>query len=265
MFLGLVQGLTEFLPVSSSGHLVLFQQWFDLELSPDVELLLDTILHLGTLVAVFVVFRGELVGLLKAIPAPFRLGWRTAWRENGMVRLWVWLIVGTIPAGVAGVALEDLFTEAFGSPLAVGGALLVTAAVLLSSLLARTLRTPLGEMNVVQAISIGVAQALAITPGISRSGTTIVAGLHVGLDREAAGRFSFLLAIPAILGATVLQLLKIEYVPDGFAPAAIVGFATAAISGYFALRILLRFVRQGRLHWFGIYCILAAVCAFTLA
>ncbi len=243
---------------------MLFQQLFDLKISPDAELFLDTILHLGTLAAVFVVFRRELLGLLTAMPAPFRTGLRQAWRDNAMVRLWGWLILGTIPAGVAGVALEDLFTQAFGNPLAVGGALLVTAAVLFSTLAVRSLKTPLEDINAFQAAAIGVAQALAITPGISRSGLTIVIGLHVGLDREAAGRFSFLLAIPAILGATLLQLLKIDSLPEGFILAALSGFATAAISGYFALTLLLRFVRQGRLHWFGIYCILAAIWAFTL-
>jgi undecaprenyl-diphosphatase len=256
-----MQGLTEFLPVSSSGHLVILQHLFGIEEPP---LLLDTILHLGTLAAVFVVFRGDLWAMIRALQEPIKKGPAAAWRENGSFRLIGWIILGTIPAGVAGVLLADFFEGLFASTHAVGLALFVTAAVLFSGRLVRGTGEPLEKAKGWQALGVGLAQAVAIVPGISRSGSTIIAALHLGLDRDAAGRFSFLLAIPAILGAVLLQALKIEIVPPGFVAAAVIGFVVAAVSGYLALNLLLRFVRGGRLHYFGFYCVAAGIFALML-
>ncbi|MDP8224915.1 MAG: undecaprenyl-diphosphate phosphatase [Candidatus Lernaella stagnicola] len=252
--LGLLQGITEFLPVSSSGHLVIAQHLFGMR---DASLFLDTILHLGTLAAVVAVFWSDLKELCAAVPLLWRWGPRRAWREHGNFRLLVWLAVGTLPAAVVGLVLADFFEAAFGSVRAVGAALFFTALVLFTAAWKRQRATPLFETRGWQALGVGLAQALAIMPGISRSGMTIVVGQHLGLARDAAARLSFLLAIPAILGAVLLQAIKLESVPAGFAPAAIVGFVTAAVSGYLSLRLLLRFVQKGRLHFFGVYCLLA--------
>jgi undecaprenyl-diphosphatase len=142
---------------------------------------------------------------------------------------------------------------------------MITALALLSTRWNRRNDTALERMAWWQALVVGVAQAVAITPGISRSGATIVAGLHARLDREAAGRFSFLLSIPAVFGAIVLETSHLDAVPADLWTGAFIGFIVSAVVGYGALRLLLWFVRFGRLYWFGVYCILAALFALAIS
>jgi undecaprenyl-diphosphatase len=253
LILGVIQGLTEFLPVSSSGHLVIGSALLGLH---EPSLLLDVLLHVGTLLPVLWLYRGEVLQMLAALgklPALRRgLG-----LDQGL-RLLVCVFVATIPTGLLGVLLNDLFEKLFSSPRAVGLALLGTGAILLATLLRRRVDEPADDegsasLTPLKAVAVGFAQALAITPGISRSGTTIAASLLLGVHRETAARFSFLLSIPAILGATALHLRKATFEPA--LPAFAAGALIAAVCGYLALRLIVRFVRQGRLHWFAVYVI----------
>ena len=264
--LGLVQGLTEFLPVSSSGHLVLGQHLFGLT---EPEILFDVILHLGTLVAVVIIFRRELAGLtVELLRSPRFLKSRrdaaAAWRERPHFRMLVLVVVGSIPTGLMGVLFKDVFKSLFASTLAVGLALLVTGTVLFLTSRARPQRRNIMKFKVPDALTIGIAQGLAITPGVSRSGFTISAGLLLGLERELAARYSFILSIPAILGALVLELKDAGSGVFSL-PELAAGFAAALVSGVLALILLLRLVKGGRLHYFAPYCWLLGLVTIALS
>ena len=260
IILGIIQGATEFVPVSSSGHLVLVPWLLGWD---EPGLMFDTVLHLGTLLAVLAYF--------------WRDWWRliTAWLR-GLAR-WRWddpharlawlLILGTVPAAVLGFLLEDFFESLFGQPAWVAVFLLVTAGLLaLSEWLGRRQRK-MEDLGWLDALVIGLGQAMAIAPGISRSGATMAAGLGRGLERPAAARFSFLLATPVILGAGAFQLLDLFALPDPTAqvPALLVGFLAAAISGYLCIWGLLRYLQRGKLYPFAIYCALAGSAALAVA
>ena len=239
--LGAVQGLTEFLPVSSSGHLVLLQKIFRIS---EPALFFDTMLHLGTLAAVFVVLWRDILAILRRLFQP----------------LTAWLILATIPAVVFALAFKDHIEAAFESGKFLGCAFLVTAVLLtVSELLARragSLKKD-GEMNWLDALIIGVLQAAAIVPGVSRSGATLSGALSRGLNRNFAARFSFLLSIPAILGALVLQVKDLAQggaVSGNIGAAAIIaGTVSAAVVGFFAVRLMLKIVREKSLFGFAIY------------
>lgn len=250
--LGVVQGLTEFLPVSSSGHLVLFEHIFPIE---GDAVAFDLVLHIGTLLPVLVVYRADLLGIVRDLlggDAPF-------WSRPG-VRLLLMMIIGTIPTGLIGVLFKDTFESLFSEPLYVGAAFAVTGAVLWST----RYIPPGGETEADapwwKAAVVGLAQGLAITPGISRSGSTIATGLLLGLDRESSARLSFLLSIPAILGAFVLKSRDLESWDVSVAPMAI-GFVAAAVSGYLALVGLLWLVRRGDFSLFAPYLWLLSIVA----
>ncbi|PKO22035.1 MAG: undecaprenyl-diphosphatase UppP [Chloroflexi bacterium HGW-Chloroflexi-1] len=264
--LGLLQGLTEFIPVSSSGHLVLAPwalHW------PAPGLAFDTLAHWGTLTAVIIYFWRD---WLRVIDGFIRsLTTRGLWRTGAGGRLadhqsqlaW-WLIIGSIPAAVLGYAFKDFFEGLFSHPTAVSGFLLITAAILaLSERLGRRMRDMEG-LRLADAVLIGLAQAAAIAPGISRSGATIAAGLGRGLTREAAARFSFMLATPAIFGAGLLQLVDLVQAGNlgRQLPILLTGFLTAAVAGYLCIKFLLAYLRNGKLYVFAAYC--AVVGAVTL-
>jgi undecaprenyl-diphosphatase len=237
--LGLVQGLTEFLPVSSSGHLVLAGALLRV---PEGSLSFDIILHLGTLTAVLAVYSRDIAELLSGVFA----------RRKKDLTLAGLLILGSIPAGIAGFLLADRIESLFNSPPVVSAMLLFTGCILFATRFARAGQrqdpTPLGSFVV------GLFQAIALVPGISRSGMTISAGLYAGVRRESAARFSFLLSVPAILGAALLDLTGSAGIGSLDFPVAVVGFIVSAITGYFALRLLIRFLAAGRFHFFGWYC-----------
>ena len=258
--LGIVQGLTEFLPVSSSGHLVLAQSFFGLH---EPALLFDSALHCGTLAAVLLVFRRDIAALARELwmalrtPSVACVRQRYATHEQG--RMLVLIIVGTIPTVLIGLAFKDLFARMFASVQIVGLTLMVTGGLLLLTRYCSANRLGCMQLRLWHAVLIGVAQGLAITPGISRSGATIALALFLGVQRETAGRFSFLLCIPAIVGATVLNL------SDGGAgaslPALAAGTIAAALTGWLALRLLLQLVKQGRFYLFAPYCLLVGAGA----
>lgn len=241
---GLVQGLTEFLPISSSGHLVIVPEWlarFGIDIGPP-DLATSAVLHLGTLVAVLVYFRQDITKVL-------RLRSDTEGRRIAML-----VAVGTVPA-LIGLPLESTLEEFQDDVRRVGVALIVTGIVLFAGQrVARGLRR-LEEANIPDALVVGVAQALALIPGISRSGMTISAGNARGLDPTEAARFSFLLGIPAIAGAGALSLPDLLGAGE-LGPELAVGLLVAAISGYFAIAGLLLVIRRIGLGPFAVYCLI---------
>ncbi len=259
LILGAIQGLTEFLPVSSSGHLVLFQQWLgDRFTFLEQAVVFDLVLHLGTLLPVLWFYRRDLQKILAAIfgASPFGYaGGVLAWLRGDEHRwLAAMVVVATIPTGIMGVALKHEFERLFQSASAVCVALFVTGCLLFSTkLFAERAEKVQAALTPTTALLIGIAQGIAITPGISRSGSTIAVALLLGMRREQAARFSFMLFIPAIAGAVVLTLkdgVKLE--GGSFLPLAI-GFATALVVGYGALIMLVALVKRGGLHKFAYY------------
>ena len=263
IILGIVQGATEFIPISSSAHLVLVPWalgW------PNPGLFFDTMLHWGTLVAVLAYFRRDWIAIIKGF---FRsLGQAGPWSSAPGGRLadpnnrlaWT-IILGTIPAVILGFLFEDYFESLFASTTAVGAFLIVTAAILaISEQLGRHMRM-LDRITIIDSLTIGLAQAAAIAPGISRSGATIAAGLGRGLTRDAAARFSFLLGTPAILGAGILQFFDLLQGAEASTawPAAIAGMLMAAVVGYLCIKFLLAYLRRGRLYVFAGYCALVGL------
>ena len=262
ILLGLVQGATEFIPVSSSGHLVLVPWLLGW---PAPGLVFDTMVHWGTLVAIFAYFWRDWWAL---ITAWLRGLVRWDWSDPNARLAWL-LVIGSIPAAVLGFLFEDWFESLFGEPVWVSFFLLITAAILLlSEWLSRSKRTrTMADLRWPDALIIGLGQAVAIAPGISRSGATMSAGLLRGLDRPTAARFSFLLATPAILGAGLLQLAKLSSVPDPRAqlPLLVAGFLAALISGYACIWVLLRYLQRGKLTIFAIYCIWVGASCLIVA
>lgn len=258
ILLGILQGATEFLPVSSSGHLVIVPHvlgW------PDPGLTLDAVLHLGTLVAIIIYFWADLWRLARA-------AWRSLRRrmlDDPDARLAWGIVVGTIPAAVIGFLLEDFFEQLFGMPRAAAGFLLGTAFLLIVSEYFGKRFLPLTAISWWHALLIGLAQTLAIAPGLSRSGSTIAAGLILGYRREDATRFSFLLSVPIVLGSGMYQLLKV--VRGGFGDVQPLvmgaGFFAAAITGYIAIASLLLLVRKHSLWPFAVYCTTLGVLVLT--
>lgn len=242
ILLGIVQGITEFLPISSDGHLALLQSsmnhWFGTTGDGNtLELILA--LHVGTLVSIVAIYWKDLIRLPRQ---PWLCGL---------------LILATIPAAVVGLLLKETFEQTFNSPLIAGIGFLVTAAALLAGQWSEHPRIREQELTWLQALWIGCCQTLALLPGISRSGTTIAAGLSTGLERNASARFSFLMAVPVVGGATLLMVKDVieqGHTSNGFT-ALIAGAITSAVVGYFALAWLLRMVTQRRLHWFAYYCL----------
>jgi undecaprenyl-diphosphatase len=256
LILGIVQGATEFAPVSSSAHLVLVPWWLGWTI-PDV--VIDTTLHLGTLVAVLLFFYRDLWDIITAwVTALFRPSQRTFTAMLG----W-WIILGTIPAALAGVFLKDFFESVFAAPAAVAALLIVTGFILA---LAERFSEPwreLPDLLWLDAVLIGIAQAVAILPGISRSGATISTGLWRGLNREQAARFSFLLSVPIILGTGLKQLFDLVRHPavtaaahagGTGAPELLIGALAAAVVGLLVIRYLLKYLQRGTLYPFAIYC-----------
>ncbi len=239
--LGVVQGLTEFLPVSSSGHLVVAQAAIGLS-TPGV--LVEVILHVATLLAVVIVYRDAL----------WRLVWGSFEGDRNAQRYVALLAVGTVPAAVAGLFLKDVFERAFDSLLLVGCNFLVTGIVLWST------RRRGGSANAASttfagAGAIGAAQALAILPGISRSGMTVGMAIWLGMEPVQAAQFSFLLAIPAILGAAVLQIPELTNEVHAVGTVSLmVSFAAALVAGVAAIRLLITLLQQRAFHRFAPYC-----------
>lgn len=265
--LGLLQGATEFIPVSSSGHLVIVPWLLGW---PHSSLLFDAIVHWGTLVAIFLFFWRDFWAMIVAgIQSIFKLS-----LADPMARLAWFIVAGSIPAAVFGLLFKDFIEGLFEgemAPLVAGVSLLITAGLLSGSeQMTKRLgnRREVEDMGWADAIFIGVAQVLALLPGVSRSGSTIAAGLGRGITREAAARFSFLLGTPAFLGAGLLQigdaLAEDPSVLTSQAPVLIVGFVVSAITGFAAIRFMLAYLRDHNLYVFAAYCLVAGLAVIGL-
>lgn len=254
IIIGLVQGLTEFLPVSSSAHLIFAQQALGVA---DVGLAFDVLLHVGTLVAVIVYFFNDIIEMIKGFflsLVDLKEGKFIPELKRDPYKKLAWLtIIATIPVGVVGILFNDIVEELFTGLTVPAFLLLITGCLLYASQRMNSGRIDVTNITVKEALIMGCGQALAILPGLSRSGTTIATGLFAGLDKEFAAKFSFILSIPAILGAAVVQLKDLGSANIEFS-VCIAGFIVAAISGYFAISFLLKLVREKSLDIFAYYC-----------
>jgi len=261
ILLGIIQGLTEFLPVSSSAHLVFVPYLFGWQIPAQEAFIFDVLVQVATLVGVIAYFWKDLLAIVSAFlrglvqRQPFveqdsRLGW--------------YLILATIPAGLFGLTIKDLVEQAFASPLAVAGFLLFTAALLLVAERIGKRQRGMEQMGWRDALWMGIAQAIAIFPGVSRSGATITGGMLRDLKRPDAARFSFLMSIPIMLAAGLLAVKDLLEIPNfaSLLPVYIPGFIAAAVTGYLAIRWLLDFLTRRPLYVFSIYCTLLAVVVF---
>ncbi len=254
LWLGVLQGVTEFLPISSSGHLVLGKAILGVHTEG---VAYEVFVHFGTFLAVLTVFWGDVWNILKAVghalrhPSPGN--WHESYHEDPFFRLAILICLGTIPAVAVGLFFEKEIEAAFTSPLLVSLALIVTGTFLLGTRWTRPQDTRFG---MVRALLIGIAQGCAILPGISRSGSTIAAAMYMGVERSEAARFSFLLVLPVILGATVLKGMELlqSGLPSQGGLTLLVGTLAAYCSGAIALKWLLGVIRRGRLDRFAYYC-----------
>jgi undecaprenyl-diphosphatase len=247
--LGIVQGLTEFLPVSSSAHLILARAFFGWEVPGAFGLAFDVALHVGTLAAILAFFNRDVMAMIAAVPSIAAPG------SNAAARLAQRIVVGTIPVVIVGVTLNDFIENTLRTPAVAAGALAVGAAVMFA---AERLGAPRrGEETVswLDAIAIGCAQASALIPGVSRSGATIAIGMLLGLRREAAARFTFLLAIPAMVAAAAKEGLELRHIPlpDGSAAIMSIGLLVSAAVGYLTIKYFLRYLAGHRLDVFAYY------------
>ena len=249
IILGIVQGLTEFLPVSSSGHLVLAAEFLNFH---EEGATFEVFVHLGTFFSVIIYFRKDIFRMIQA-PVLFLMSSKRHNDVNEYLYLDLYIIIGTIPAAVIGLLLKSEIEAAFSNIYLVLIMLVVTGTILLFS---KFIKTRDRVLSPSKSFIIGIAQSLAILPGISRSGSTIVTGLFLGLTRENAARFSFLLALPAILGASLIKTIDILSAEQFHFPVfhLFLGTLSAFISGYFSIIWLLDIVKKGRLEWFAYYC-----------
>lgn len=252
ILLGIIQGLAEFLPISSSGHLVIGQHYLGVE---EPALLFDIMLHVGTLFAIMVYFREEIFRLLYACMSLFERSLSNQMDDSK--RMVGFIIVASIPTAIIGFTFKDSLTALFGNVTFVASMLYVTAFLTWATDRIAWADSGVGKMKLWHALLIGVAQGCAITPGISRSGSTIFAATLLGIDRQTAARFSFLISIPAILGALVLELRDVAELPDT-STWMIYGAGTLAafFTGLGAIYLVMRLLSARKFYWFSLYCVL---------
>lgn len=254
IILGIVQGLTEFLPISSSGHLVLTETILNYHADG---IALEVFVHVGTLFSVLLAFRKDVAKMILVLFRPFSSKPMDE-EEKGYLRWDLYVIIGTIPAVIVGLGFKDQIESFFSDPHLVLMLLAVTGVIMVSS---RFIPARREDVSAPRSILIGIAQAFAILPGISRSGSTIVTALALGVEREKAARFSFILSLPAVFGAAILQIKDmLETSISGLQWFNLtVGAVAAFISGYLAILWLVDLVKRGKLEWFGYYCLLVSI------
>lgn len=263
LILGIVQGATEFLPISSSGHLVLVPWFFGWDFEPKAAFVFDVLVQWGTIVAVIAYFWRDLLSIARA----WLVGlWRRAPFADPQARLAWLLLLATVPAAALGIVLKPTVESTFDQPLTVSFFLLGTAALLYFAERGGRPYKSIPVITWIDSLWIGLTQSLALFPGISRSGATIAGGLFRGLERAEAARFSFLLSVPTMLGAGVIALIDLSNSVnpgDQVAPL-LVGFLAASVTGFVAIHWLLRFLEQRRLFIFSIYCLGIALGGIAL-
>jgi undecaprenyl-diphosphatase len=258
IILGIIQGLTEFVPISSSAHLVIAPYLFGWHIPTQDAFIFDVLVQLGTLLAVIVYFRKDLYTIITAVinglirRKPF---------SDPMARLGWLLVLATIPAVIAGFFFKSLIEQAFGSPLAAALFLLATAFLLVLAERVGKRTRQLDTITWVDALVIGCFQIVSLLPGISRSGSTISGGMIRNLDRPTAARFSFLMSVPVMIGAGLLAMVDLIKTPNFSMqiPTLIAGFVVAAIVGYLSIRWLLSYLAKRPLYLFAIYCVVISV------
>ena len=254
--LGILQGFTEFFPVSSSGHLVIAEHLMSFNRGG---LAFEVFVHFGTLLAVVWIFRKEISQMIAAIPAVFKLSSPELDQEKKSYALLdLYIIIASIPAGLIGIAFEDKIALIFEDHAFAFGMLFITGLIVWSS---RYAPEKSRTISAGSSFLIGCAQAIAILPGISRSGSTIVTALWLGIPREQAAKFSFLMSVPVIFGATILKVRDIFVNPllQSDLGYLILASLAAMISGYFAIRWLLEIIRRKKMEWFGLYCMMVSL------
>ncbi len=265
IFLGVVQGLTEFLPVSSSGHLAIFQNLFHMDVEGGI--LFDVLLHLGTLIAIFIAFRkdigmliSEFFGMMADLVRKFRepdiIVINSAYRKFVVL-----IIVSTIPTGILGIAGKDFVEYAGGTLLYPGIGLIITSVMLLLADRVGAGRKSARSATFLNAFEIGMAQGVATLPGISRSGATITTCLFCGFKKEFAVKYSFIMSIPAVLGAVVLELKDVPgmKLPASMIANCVVGMIVSLLVGFLALKFMIAVVRRKKYLGFSVYCFIVGM------
>ncbi len=270
--LGVLQGITEFLPISSSGHLALAKQF----LGSDVEtgITFEVVVHFGTLVSIIYYYRGELSELIKE--GVNFLAQPSVNKDRPQVQFLGYVLVSMIPAFLVGFTLKDQVESIFSNPVLVSAMLLVTGVLLFSTKFTQTnvmtvdgsdhQKANFGNLGVKKSFFIGLAQAFAMIPGISRSGSTITTAIWLGVDRDTAANFSFIMVIPVIGGAMLLQMIELFElgVADAQIQVLLMGFISSAISGFFALKYLILILKKSGFYLFAFYCWALGLLGFVL-
>jgi undecaprenyl-diphosphatase len=271
ILLGILQGITEFLPVSSSGHLVILEAILKVQKTPSI--LFEASLHLGTLIAIIILFWKKIDEIIKFIFGGFNQQLKIKsdknlflryYQDDPIARLLILIIISNIATVIIGLGFEDIFRKMFGSVKWVGVMLLITGCILLLTKMAKSDSITLENLRVEHALIIGIAQGIAVAPGISRSGATIATALLIGIARPDAAIFSFLISIPAIIGAEfreiLLQGVELSY---GWLPI-LSGLLISFITGFIALKFLINIVNRGKLYYFAFYCWIVGIGAIIL-
>lgn len=246
--LGIIQGLTEFLPISSSGHLVIGQELLGISVPGNA---FEVIVHIGTLVSILIVFWQDIYDLLSSL-------------NNKKTQNYIFaILVGSIPAAIVGIGLGDVISTAYENVRVVATTLLLTGVMLLST---KFIKPKQNDVTSGSGFLVGLSQALAIIPGISRSGITISTGIYLGIAPEKAAKFSFLIGVPAIAGAgllTSIDLIGAEVFEISFL-IGITGFLSSFIVGWISLKVLIGLIKTGKFYWFGFYCILIGLISWMI-
>ena len=247
-FLGLIQGITEFLPVSSSGHIEIFKFFFGDMFTPQESFLLTLCLHFATALSTIIVFRKDIIIIFKEL---------FQFKKNKSFYFSIYIVISMLPAAFIGLFYEDFINDLFNGNLILVGSMLV----LTSFLLFQTDRKKINEKKIsyISALLIGLVQAIAILPGLSRSGTTIAVAIIIGVNREKASRFSFLMVIPLIIGGMIKNLLSFPQNFEIKADVLFIGFFSALITGVFACKLMIALVNKSKLKYFGLYCLIVGV------
>lgn len=266
IILGAVQGLSEFLPISSSGHLALIPNLLGVETG----LAFDTVLHIGTLIAIFSFFWKDIINLIKGFILSLidlTEGFDVFKRELKLVpeKRFAWLIIiGSIPTAIIGLLLKDAIETIFRGTIFVGFFLIITGLILYYSERHSSGKITEKDMSFTQSIIIGICQGLAVLPGISRSGSTIASGLCLGLEREYAARYSFLLSVPAVVGAGLIQIKDIATI-DISVGVILAGFISSVVFGYLAIKLLMKMIKGWSLDIFAYYCWIVGAVTLILS
>lgn len=259
LILAALQGFTEFIPISSSGHLIVLQNFLKLK---DVPILFDLILHLGTVLATIIVYHKIIGNILFDLFLWIKEGKV----DRGNVKLFFYILISTFITGILGYAFKDFLKDFFYQPDIVPLFLILTGIILLTTRFVHTGKKEISQINIIYPVVIGGTQAFSMLPGISRSGSTISAGLFMGSSRGFSGIYSFLVSIPSIFGASLFEFLSTRPQLHGYMGSGLyfLAFFTSFITGYGALRLLLRFLTRGKLYIFSIYCFLAGIAGLII-